>query len=163
MTLNRSEDPMKMKSILFILWLILSLHLAGWRQPSFAQGLMATDEEVRQFFATYVDRYNRKEIDGFLSLFSPKVIQNQKQPFEEIKKAYTLFFNQSLTLQYQLDELRYEIYQNGVEAKARYTIHQKVLRGEKGREWTGRIRWVLTKEDGVLKIISLNFQHEKVP
>jgi hypothetical protein len=36
--------------------------------------LMATEEEVRQFVANYMERYNQKDIDGFLSLFSPKAI-----------------------------------------------------------------------------------------
>ncbi|NIS62769.1 MAG: hypothetical protein GTO13_19335, partial [Proteobacteria bacterium] len=38
---------------------------AGQSKPL---GLVATEDEVRQFFANYVERCARKEIDGFLSL-----------------------------------------------------------------------------------------------
>jgi len=121
--------------------------------------LIAKVEEVTQFFDNYVDLYARKDIDGFLSLFSSKAVQNHKDGIEEIRKIYTDFFNQS-------DELRYrmkgnmEIYENAVEAKALYEIDQLNKRGQR-KVWTGSIRWVLTREDGVLKIVSVDYQHDK--
>ena len=121
--------------------------------------LIAKVEEVTQFFDNYVDLYARKDIDGFLSLFSSKVVQNHKDGIEEIRKIYTDFFNQS-------DELRYrmkgnmEIYENAVEAKSLYEIDQLNKRGQR-KVWTGSIRWVLTREDGVLKIVSVDYQHDK--
>jgi len=47
--------------------------------------------------------------------------------------------------------------------KARYELDQ-ILRidGEK-KIWKGRIQWMLVKEDGVLKIISLNYRHDGTP
>jgi len=121
--------------------------------------LIAKVEEVTQFFDNYVDLYARKDIDGFLSLFSSKAVQNHKDGIEEIRKIYTDFFNQS-------DELRYrmkgnmEIYENAVEVKALYEIDQLNKRGQR-KVWTGSIRWVLTREDGVLKIVSVDYQHDK--
>jgi len=121
--------------------------------------LIAKVEEVTQFFDNYVDLYARKDIDGFLSLFSSKAVQNHKDGIEEIRKIYTDFFNQS-------DELRYrmkgnmEIYENAVEAKSLYEIDQLNKRGQR-KVWTGSIRWVLTREDGVLKIVSVDYQHDK--
>src|SRR4030042_4945333 len=38
----------------------------------------AKEEEVKQFFSNYIDRYHKKDIDGFLSFFSSKALQNQK-------------------------------------------------------------------------------------
>jgi len=121
--------------------------------------LIAKVEEVTQFFDNYVDLYARKDIDGFLSLFSSKAVQNHKDGIEEIRKIYTDFFNQS-------DELRYrmkgnmEIYENAVEVKALYEIDQLNKRGQR-KVWTGSTRWVLTREDGVLKIVSVDYQHDK--
>ena len=153
---------MKIKSVIFILfWMISSLppYLNAQIKP--IPPLLATKEEVNQFFAAYVDRYTQKDIHGFFSSFSSGAVQNRKEGLEAMKTIYTRFFNQSLTLRYRIEEMKMEIYQNAVEAKARYVINQ-VLRGDgKEREWRGPIRWVLVKEDGALKILSLDYQHMK--
>ena len=155
---------MKIKSVIFILfWMIISLppYLNAQIKP--IPPLLATKEEINQFFTAYVDRYTQKDINGFLSFFSLKAIQNQKEGLEEMRKNYTNIFNQSLALRYHIEEMRQEIYQNAVEVKARYVINQ-VLKGDgKEREWSGPIRWVLVKEDGALKILSLDYQHMKLP
>ena len=155
---------MKIKSAIFILLLMISslpLYLNAQINPF--PPLLATEEKVHQFFAAYVDRYTRKYIDGFLSFFSLKAIQNQKDGLEEIRKIYTNFFNQSLALRYRIEDMRQEIYQNAVEVKARYVINQVLKGSVKERGWSGHIRWVLVKDDGALKILSLEYQHEKVP
>ena len=124
---------------------------------------IATEEEVKKLFNHYVERYNKKDIQGFLSLLSPKVVQNQKDGLEEIRRIYENFFYQSLELRYSVEDMKVEIYQNAVEVKARYEVDQ-ILRidGEK-KIWKGRIQWMLVKEDGVLKIISLNYRHDNTP
>jgi curved DNA-binding protein CbpA len=124
---------------------------------------IAKEEEIKKLFNRYVERYNKKDIHGFLSLFSPKAIQNQKDGFEEIRRIYENFFYQSLELQYSLENMKVEIYQNAVEVKARYKVNQ-ILRtdGEK-KIWKGRIQWMLVKEDEALKIISVNYKHDSTP
>jgi len=125
--------------------------------------LIATEEEVKQFFANYTDRYTGRDLDGFLSLFSQRVIQNRQYGLERIRKIYTDFFNQSQEIQYSLDDIKIEIYQNGVEVKARYEINQTLRRNGERKIWRGQIRWTLVKEHGVLKILSLDYQHQKSP
>jgi curved DNA-binding protein CbpA len=125
--------------------------------------LLATEEEVQQFFAHYMERYQQKDMDGFLSLFSPKAIQNQKDGLERIKWIYSNFFNQSESLQYRLEDMKIEIYQNGVEVKARYEVDQILKKGGEKKIWMGHIQWTLIKEGGGIKIISLNYQHQKSP
>jgi hypothetical protein len=124
---------------------------------------VATEEEVRKFFNHYIERYNKRDTQGFLSLFSPKAIQNQKDGLEGIQRIYENFFYQSLELRYSVEDMKVEIYQNAVEVKARYEVDQ-ILRidGEK-KIWKGRIQWMLVKEDGVLKIISVNYKHDSTP
>jgi hypothetical protein len=124
---------------------------------------IATEEEVKKLFNHYVERYNKKDIHGFLSLFSPRAIQNQKDGLEEIRRIYENFFYQSLELRYSVEDMKVEIYQNAVEVKARYEVDQ-ILRidGEK-KIWKGRIQWMLVKEDGALKIISINYRHDGTP
>ena len=124
---------------------------------------LANEEEVKQFFSSYIDQYYRKDIDGFLSFFSSQAVQNQKDGLKEIRSIYTKFFDQSQELRYRVEGMKVEIYQNAVEVKARFRVNQTLKkRGEK-KSWTGTIRWVLVKEDGALKIISLNYQNQKSP
>lgn len=121
----------------------------------------ATEEEVSQFFATYVDRYNQKDINGFLSLFSPEATQNGIQRYDDIKRLYTGFFDQSREIAYGMEGLGVEIHHNAVEAKASYELHQiPKKRGEK-KTWKGDIRWILIRENGALRILALDYQHKK--
>jgi ketosteroid isomerase-like protein len=131
--------------------------------PSSPSRLIATEQEVRQFFDNYIERYTRKDFDGFLWLFSLKAIQNQKDGLQGIKEIYSNFFDQSQTLQCRMEDMKIEIYENGVEVKARYQIEQIVKKNGERKVWRGRIRWVLIKEDGTLKILSIDYQHEKTP
>jgi hypothetical protein len=128
-----------------------------------ASRLIATDIEVSQFFNHYVERYTRKDMEGFLWLFSSNVLQNQRAELEDIRESYRNFFDESLDLRYVIEDRKVEIYENAVEVKARYKIEQIVKKSGKRKVLRGRIRWVLTKEDGELKILSIDYQHEKTP
>ena len=124
---------------------------------------IATGEEMRQFFVDYVERYNQKDIGGFLSLFSPKAIQNQRDGFNEIRSIYSDFFNKSRKLRYHLEDMKIKVNQNAAEARAHYTLVQKQKRHWKEKVWKGDIRWVLVREKGALKIRYLDYAPEKSP
>jgi hypothetical protein len=136
--------------------------LAGEKVPE-GPPLLANEEEVKQFFSNYVDRYDRKDVSGFLSFFSSKAVHNQKDRLEGIRSIYTKFFNESRALRYQIEDMRTEIYQNRVEVKARFRVDQTIKKSREEKVWSGNIRWVLGREDGVLKIVSLDYQNEKSP
>ena len=125
--------------------------------------LIATESEVKVFFDKYIERYSRKDIDGFLWLFSLKALQNQKNGLPEIRQAYNEFFKKSQELDYRLEDFKIEIYQNAAEVKAQFRIQQILTKGEGERVFQGRIRWVLVRESGALKILSLDYQHQKTP
>jgi hypothetical protein len=78
-----------------------------------------------------------------------------------IRKIYANFFKQSQQLQYQLDDIKIEIYQNGVLVKARYEVDQTLKKKGEKKIWNGPIRWTLVKENGTLKILTLDYQHQK--
>ncbi len=121
--------------------------------------LIVSEEEVKKFLDAYIDRYTRKDVDGFLFLFSPRAVQNRQLGFEEIRMAYVSFCDQSEEIRYRLEDVKEEIYENGVEIKARYELVQLLKNGEKKRS-KGQIRWLLVKEDGALKILFLDFQNQ---
>ncbi len=131
--------------------------LADHSKPS----LVASEEEVRAFFGNYTMIYNQKNIEGFLSSFSPQAVQNQTDKYEEIKRIYTRFFRQSAELSYHIEGLKIEVYENGAEAKAQFQVEQVLRAGGERKIWEGSIRWVLHKENGALRIISLDYQNHK--
>jgi hypothetical protein len=137
----------------------VELQTAQFRPPP----LIATEEDVRQFFANYTKRYTQKDLDGFLSVFSSKAVQNRQDGLERIRKIYGNFFNQSQEIQYHMNDFRIEIYQNGVEIKARYELVQVLKKGGDKKIWRGDIRWILVKEREALKILFLDYQHQKSP
>jgi curved DNA-binding protein CbpA len=132
------------------------IELAQFKPPS----LLATEDEVRKFFDSYTERYNRMDIESFLSLFSSKAIQNKKDGLEGIRKIYTNFFNQGKEVRYRAQDMKIETYQNAIEARARYEIEQILKIGGEKKVWRGQICWVLGKENGALKILSLDYQHQ---
>jgi len=123
--------------------------------------LIAKEEEVRQFFINYIDRYIHKNIESFISFFSSRAIQNQKDNFEGIRKIYKNFFNQSKELHYHFRDMKIEISQEGIEVRAEYVINQILKREGERKVWYGQIRWTLGRENGVLKILSLDYQYQK--
>ena len=133
------------------------------RAVSSRPSLLAREEEVEQFFSNYVDQYHRKDVGGFLSFFSSKAVQNQKEGLKGMRGIYTKFFEESKELRYQIEGMKTEIYQNRVEVKARFRIDQTLKKANQEKVWSGSIRWVLGREDGVLKIVSLDYQNEKSP
>jgi hypothetical protein len=62
-----------------------------------------------------------------------------------------------------MEDRKVEIYENGVEVKARYVIEQTMMKSGEIRVWKGKGRWVLIKEGGDLKIFSIDYQNEKTP
>jgi len=167
-----------MKSILFVLSILIacllplslndSIPLRSVPEARSAANrslppLMATEQEVRAFFDQYIERYNRKELEKFLSLFSEKAKQNQQDGLPEIRKIYSDFFNQMISLQNSIEDVKIEIYQNAAEVKARYTVNEVLKKGGEKRVLKGSGRWVLIKENGLLKILSIDYKHEKTP
>jgi curved DNA-binding protein CbpA/ketosteroid isomerase-like protein len=124
---------------------------------------LAKEEEVKRFFSKYIDRYTRKDIDGFLSFFSSRAVQNQKDGLKGIRKIYTDFFGQSQELRYRVEGMKIEIFQNVVKVKARFRVDQRLKESREEKVWKGNISWVLVKEDGNLKISSLDYQNDKIP
>jgi hypothetical protein len=132
------------------------IELPQFKPPS----LLATEDEVRKFFGNYIELYNRMDIEGFLSLFSSEAIQNKIYGLRGIRKIYTDFFNQGQGVRYQIQDMKIEIYQNAVEVKARYVIEQVLRTGGGKKVWRGNVCWVLGKENGALKILSLDYRHQ---
>jgi hypothetical protein len=128
------------------------------RVASVSPSAIASDLEVRNFFDNYLVKYNRKEINSFIGLFSAKAIQNKKDDVEKIRKTYENFFAQMESVNYQIAITGIEPKQDRLEVQAQYELEGIVAKGRKTQTWKGQVRWVLIKEAGALKILSLDYQ-----
>jgi curved DNA-binding protein CbpA len=123
---------------------------------------MTGEEEVKRFFDSYVERYTLMDLNGFLTFFSSLAIQNRTDDINEIRRVYTQFFNQSQSLVYQLKNPAIKIFPDSVQVKAFYEVKQKLKTGAT-RLWKGRIEWDLVREEGALKISSIEYRHDRSP
>lgn len=134
--------------------------------------LTITEEEVRELLSNYVENYTQKDINGFLSLFSPRCVQNRRDGFEEIEKIYSHFFDQSQEIRYRLENIDIRIYEKGglvfgryyfhvAEVRARYQMDQILKKKGKHKVWRGEISWILVRENEDLRILSTDYQHQK--
>jgi hypothetical protein len=119
---------------------------------------IASDLEVRNFFDNYLLRYNRKEINSFMALFSAKAIQNKKDDVEKIRRVYGNFFDQMESVNYQIAITGIEPKQDRLEVKAQYVLEGIVSKGRRGQTWKGQVQWVLVREEGALRVLSLDYQ-----
>jgi ketosteroid isomerase-like protein len=133
----------------------------GETGPSKTGALLAEEAEIKQFLLNYREKYIGRDVAAFLQLFSSRALQNQKQGIDDIRAIYETFFGQSQDLRYHIEEIVFEIYQNAIEVKARYTVDQTLKKGGEKKLWNGPIRWVFVKEDGALKILRLDYQNVK--
>ena len=117
--------------------------------------------EVRQFFESYVKGYNEKDLEGLVASFSSKAIQNQRDDLGRIKKSYQTFFDQMETVQYRITIDKIEPQQNSIRVSGQYQLEGIPLKGRTKENWKGQVRWVLVREDGVLKILTLDYQPQK--
>lgn len=120
-----------------------------------------SEGEVRAFFDRYIDHYVRRDLEGFLSLFSPEAIQNGREGWAGIKEGYARFFEESEKLTYHLEEVRITFNGTGSEVKGRYQVMRRLRNQARERLLRGHIRWVLVREGGALKILSLDYQPVK--
>ncbi len=132
-------------------------------QTSSSRPLIATEQEVKGFFANYIEQYNKRDIEEFLSLFSLKAKQNQQDGLPEIRMIYSNLFHRSRSLKLSIEDMKMEVYQNAVEIKARYTVNQVLKEGGLKKVWKGDARWVLGKEEEKLQILSVDYEFSVPP
>jgi hypothetical protein len=130
--------------------------------PRLMNNRVAGEDEVERFFEDYLRCYTQRDIDGFLSFFSPRAIQNRKENIDEIKRIYAQFFNQSESLLYHLKNPKIDIFPNNAQVRASYEIRQVLKTGDT-RVWKGNIEWALIREGGGLKISDIQYQHDRSP
>jgi len=116
-----------------------------------------TEEEVRQFIDTYIDRYKAMDLDPFMDLFSSKAVENGMLPRADIRGRYQKWFAASrrVSFDFTLYTLQTNVHRAFV--TGRYKIVQIPKREKKMKISEGNIQWELVREDNSLKIRTLNY------
>ncbi len=115
------------------------------------------ENEIRRFLASYIDRYINKDLEGFLSLFSSRALQNQRDGIDQIRKIYSRQFELYERFNYRLVDPKIEILEKTAKVRALYEIDQFSKRGEV-KKLRGEIEWDLVKEDGELKVLAIQYR-----
>ena len=123
---------------------------------------LAKEEEVIEFLTRYVNQYVGKDVERFLSFFSPQVVQNQRFDYNAIKNMYTKFFEESQKLKYRVKPETIEISPSEAKVRGTYRIEQETKSGQ-NKMWAGNIEWTLIREQGTLKVRTLQYQHTQKP
>ena len=128
--------------------------------PPMPHPFVIKENEITEFLAKYVDRYKQRDIEGFLSFFSPLAIQNQKDRIEKIREMYSKQFERYESFNYQLKDPKMKILENSVKVRASYVIEQFSKKGE-AKQLRGDIEWELIKEGKELKVLTIEYKPEK--
>lgn len=128
--------------------------------PPMPHPFVIKENEITEFLAKYVDRYKQRDIEGFLSFFSPMAIQNQKDRIEKIREMYSKQFERYESFNYQLKDPKMKILENSVKVRASYEIEQFSKKGET-KQLRGDIEWELIKEGKELKVLTIEYKPEK--
>ena len=123
---------------------------------------LAKEEEVIEFLTRYVNQYVGKNVEGFLFFFSPQAVQNQRSDYNAIKRMYAKFFEESQKLRYRVKPETIEISPSEAKIRGTYLLEQETKSGQV-KLWRGNIEWTLIREQGALKVRTLQYQHTQKP
>lgn len=113
------------------------------------------DTDVNLFINQYTRAYESGDIDRFMSFYSISAIENGRLRYDDIRRAYQKNF-QDNRYTYTLKNPQIQKSDAHVILTGTYSI--KKLQGDTAGAITqGNIKWILTRENGALKIINADY------
>ncbi len=137
------------------LWVPLSFGAEAALSPKTPDAV--SEEEVRQFIDTYVNRYKAMDIDLFMELFSRKGLENRVLPYADIRATYQRMFAGTNQFLYYPTIYSVQTRAQSAFVTGHYRMIQTLKRDNRMRIFHGNIQWDLVKEDGAIKIRELNY------
>ncbi len=110
------------------------------------------DNEVNLFMEQYVTAYEAGDIDKFMSLYSKSAVENNNLHYDDIRRAYQKSFSGG-HYKYALSNLQMGKGDNRIMLSGVYILRK----ADGGAVSRGNITWTLSKENGVLKIIKVEY------
>ncbi len=118
------------------------------REPQQDESL---EDAVNLFISQYVQVYESGDIDKFMSFYSSSAIENNRLHYDDIRRAYEKGFRGG-RYTYNLSNIRMNKDNGHIILAGTYTI-----RKSSGGQTRGNITWTLARENGVLKIIRVDY------
>jgi pilus assembly protein CpaC len=109
-------------------------------------------EEINLFMDQYRKAYEFGDVDRFMSLYSKSAVENGMN-YNDIRRSYQKNFRMG-RYSYTLKNPQVQRRDDLVELTGSFSIKRT---GEEGPVSRGNIRWTLEKEDGVLKIVKVEY------
>ena len=113
------------------------------------------ETEVSLFLSRYTIAYEEGDIWRFINLFSNYVIENNSLNYADIRKYYASNFEGN-RYNYTLENVRVEKREDSIIVRGNYSI-RKVTDDDKATRAQGIIQWALTREEGTLKILRIDY------
>ena len=120
-----------------------------------------TEEEARKFLDEYIVRYNRMDIDAFMTLFSKEATENRMFPYADIYEIYRKNFSNSTSLSYNLKIYFIQPYTRSAFVSGRYEVVQSLKPKGQQNIFRGNIQWHLVREEGSLKIMEIDYGRDR--
>ncbi len=114
-------------------------------------------EEAHLFIVLYILAYDKGDIEDFINFYSKSAIENNKMDYEHIRKAYKKNFKKG-KYQYGLNNVQFKSSGDDIIVTGEYIL--KNISKEKAIPVKGNIRWVLSREDGALKIMKSDYDRK---
>ena len=136
----------------------VSREMASVPPPMPASGEYRPDleTEIFLFLAQYIIAYEEGNISRFMDLFAKSAIENNKLQYADIRRFYGKNFEGN-RYTYTLRNVRIRKSEEPVIVSGDYSI-SKLAEGDKGPKTEGTIRWTLSKEQGSLKIVRIEYE-----
>jgi hypothetical protein len=152
---------MRLKRIVFIFLMILlfmwPFYLRAQVPPAFETAPAITEVEARRFLGEYVTQYMKMDINAFMAFFSKDAIENRMITYPDINELYRRTFENSDSLQYNLEIDSVQINKESATVTGRYEVRQSLKGKTFGKVYVGNIQWDLIRENGSLKIREINY------
>jgi|MudIll2142460700_1097286.scaffolds.fasta_scaffold51064_2 hypothetical protein len=114
------------------------------------------ETEVSLFLSRYTSAYEEGDIWKFINLFSNYAIENNSLHYADIRKYYASNFEGN-RYNYTLENVRIEKREDSIIVRGNYSI-KKITDDDKVPRAQGIIQWTLAREEGILKILRIDYE-----
>ncbi|MEW6002613.1 MAG: DnaJ domain-containing protein [Nitrospirota bacterium] len=112
------------------------------------------EKEVNLFIGQYIRAYEEGDIDKFMQLYSKSALENSRLRYNDISRAYKKNFEGN-RYKYFITNVQFRKKGENIVVTGQYIITK--LKDDTGSFVKGEIIWTLSREEGKLKIVKVEY------
>lgn len=116
------------------------------------------EAEVFSFLSQYIGAYEEGDIARFIGFFSKYAMENNSLRYSDIRQFYAKNFEGN-RYSYTLENVLIEKRGYAIIVWGDYSI-KKIADSDKATEAHGTIQWTLTREEGTLKVLRIDYERK---